>query len=267
MEQSAFNHIVIIGTGRVAWNLCNAFKNNGVKICQVAGRNKARVEELAAFTQCAAIYDLEKVRSDADLYVLAVRDDALPLLAEKLPKFKGLVVHTSGMADSSILGNNFANAGVFYPLQTFSTDHFADFDRIPMFVQANKPELCEKLFALASVLSKHVTISTDVQRQTLHLAAVFVNNFTNALFEIGWELLRDKQLDFKLLEPLILETASKITRQLPRDAQTGPARRNDVGTIARHLEILNEHPDYQVLYRQFTHILLQQYHKGTHEQL
>ncbi len=47
------------------------------------------------------------------------------------------------------------------------------------------------------------------QRQTLHLSAVFVNNFTNQLYRIAHELVDKQGLDFEILNPLIIETAKK----------------------------------------------------------
>jgi hypothetical protein len=68
----------------------------------------------------------------------------------------------------------------------------------------------------------------------LHVAAVFVNNFTNHLYQIGQEICTDNRVPFEILTPLISETAQKIMLLSPQDAQTGPAKRNDTATIAAH---------------------------------
>jgi hypothetical protein len=62
----------------------------------------------------------------------------------------------------------------------------------------------------------------------LHVAAVFVNNFTNHLYQIGNEICDENQIPFSILHPLITETAQKIMNLPPALAQTGPAIRNDV---------------------------------------
>jgi hypothetical protein len=57
----------------------------------------------------------------------------------------------------------------------------------------------------------------------LHVAAVFVNNFTNHLYQIGNEICDENQIPFSILHPLITETAQKIMNLPPALAQTGPA--------------------------------------------
>jgi hypothetical protein len=87
-----------------------------------------------------------------------------------------------------------------------------------------------------------------------------VNNFVNHLYEIGSEILKDEDLPFEMLKPLIAETASKIELLSPKNAQTGPARRNDKKTIEKHLHLLEGSP-YKKIYELFTEQLNQNYGK------
>lgn len=103
------------------------------------------------------------------------------------------------------------------------------------------------------ISEKVVEISSE-KRAKLHLAAVFVNNFTNYLYEIGSEILKKEDLPFDLLKPLIAETASKIENLSPQDAQTGPAKRNDTKTIEKHLHLL-ENSEYRKFYELFSNAL------------
>ena len=76
------------------------------------------------------------------------------------------------------------------------------------------------------------------QRKKLHIAAVFVNNFVNHLYRIGEDICEANEIPFEILHPLITETAAKINKLSPKEAQTGPAKRNDAKTIAAHKEDL-----------------------------
>ena len=65
---------------------------------------------------------------------------------------------------------------------------------------------------------------------------------------IAEELLRKEGESYRLLLPLLHETIDKLEEMEPAMAQTGPAARGDEGTIAKHLELLREYPEWQKLY-------------------
>ncbi len=259
MAKTPFKSIVIVGTGRLARNLCKAFREKNTAISQIVGRNALKANELAELAQAKAVVGIENMSKTADLYILAVSDDAIGSVAAQMPAVNGLVVHTSGMMESTVLKAGFKNSGVFYPLQTFSLGRWPDFSHIPLLLQATDEQNLCKLSALAENISECVLKSNDRQRQSLHLAAVFVNNFGNALFTMANDILQNEHLSLNLLEPLILETAQKIEKQSPAEAQSGPARRNDTGTIRKHMEMLKQYPELESVYQLFTEYLQKKY--------
>ncbi len=60
------------------------------------------------------------------------------------------------------------------------------------------------------------------------------------MYTVAYDICKEHNVPFKILEPLILETAHKIQSLSPKEAQTGPAKRNDVQTIQNHLTLLNK---------------------------
>jgi hypothetical protein len=72
------------------------------------------------------------------------------------------------------------------------------------------------------------------------------------LYSYADEILEKKDIDFQLLLPLLEETVRKVKLIKPREAQTGPAKRNDQVTIEEHLKMLNEFPEIQKLYKLFS---------------
>jgi predicted short-subunit dehydrogenase-like oxidoreductase (DUF2520 family) len=106
--------------------------------------------------------------------------------------------------------------------------------------------------SLAKAIGSPAYKINSEQRQTLHLSAVFVNNFTNQLYRIAHELVDMQGLDFEILNPLILETAKKVQLLSPYMAQTGPAKRRDNKTLKTHLNLLEKNPNYKELYEQIT---------------
>ncbi|HMM11860.1 MAG TPA: DUF2520 domain-containing protein [Bacteroidales bacterium] len=252
--------VVLIGTGKVAKSLGAALHRKEVHFAGVFGRNATRLHHIASMLETVPFDQLSKLPRDADLYFLAVSDDAVAEVSQQLGTVSGLVVHVSGSLPATILASSHERYGVFYPLQTFSDDRQVNFDAIPIFVQANNPQDALLLHHLATLLSQTVIESTDEMRSQLHLAAVFACNFVNALYTMSEGLLGSKNLDFNLLHPLIIETAQKATLISPELAQTGPARRGDTSAINNHLQLLENHPHEKAVYNALTTFLLEKYH-------
>jgi len=247
--------IVILGTGNLAKHLYTAFtKADDVDIVQVVGRNQSELEQ---FSEYATISNSFDSIAEADVYLIAVKDDAISEVSSYLMSKKGIVAHTSGAMGLHMIQPE--NRGVFYPLQTFTKGKILNFSSIPICIEAEETESLESLRKLAQSISGNIHHIDSEQRKKLHLAAVFVNNFTNYLYGIGEELCLEEGLSFDLLKPLILETAEKIKTVPPKEAQTGPARRNDVKSMESHLELLNN-KEHMALYK-----LLSQAIKKSHE--
>ncbi|MBT8273818.1 MAG: DUF2520 domain-containing protein [Bacteroidia bacterium] len=227
--------IVILGAGNVATHLFKAFnKSDKLSVNQWYNRN---IKSLQSFKNEVDICDDLALLKAADIYILAVSDDAVQELSQALPFENKLVAHTSGSVNIHDLDKKHRRA-VFYPLQTFSKNVEMDFKNVPFCIEALEKNDLSLLKTLAdSIGSPSQKINTE-QRQTLHLAAVFVNNFTNQLYRIGHEISDVKNVNFDILKPLILETAKKVQTVSPFNAQTGPAKRRDKKTIKKHLKLL-----------------------------
>lgn len=227
--------VVLIGSGNVAHHLIQAFaKNKKVEVIQVYARQKETMIPLLDSNKITFTYnDL----AEADLYIIAVSDDAIAKVSSQLPFNNRLVVHTSGSVPIDALDKKNRN-GIFYPLQTFSKKAAVDFSQIPICLESENEADFEFLKKVAEMVSNKVYKINSEQRKALHVAAVFVNNFVNHLYQIGNEICQENKVPFAVLKPLILETANKIMTLSPKEAQTGPAIRNDQQTIAGHLDFL-----------------------------
>ena len=240
--------ITLIGSGNVATHLAAAFKNAGHNIVQVYSRDMQNAALLAYHVKADAIDDLQNINPQTDLFVIAVKDDAIGPIAQQLAKYQQPIVHTSGATDLYTLLAFADNVGVFYPLQTFSKTKEVNFWNVPVCIEAKDDTLAKTLQELAQSISNKVYFIDSAQRKTLHLAAVFACNFPNYLYNIAQQLLAKQDIDFELLRPLILETAEKVQQDLPANVQTGPAVRNDEITLRDHLQLLNDEPQLQQLY-------------------
>jgi predicted short-subunit dehydrogenase-like oxidoreductase (DUF2520 family) len=241
--------ITIIGSGNVATHLAAAFKNAGHIIVQVYSRDLQNASLLAYHVKAEAIDDLNQINPETDLFLIAVKDGAIEYMAADLAQFQKLIVHTSGATGVQALLKYTAQAGVFYPLQTFSKTKEVDFNTVPVCIEGADESITSKLNELAYTITQNVYHINSAERKTLHLAAVFACNFPNYLYYLSQQLLAEHQLPFDLLRPLILETAEKVQQHLPGDVQTGPAIRDDEKTMAVHLQQLAEEPELQALYK------------------
>lgn len=224
--------VVLVGTGNVAQNLFQAFDTAAdVEVIYVLGRNK---EHLTFAKESVPVStDFNSIPS-AEIYILAVSDDAIAVVADTFKMVEGLVVHTSGGTSLKTL-DNLKRTGVFYPLQTFTKDKIVSFKDLPLCLEATNEKDLALLQKLGASLSNTVRVINSEQRKALHIAAVFVNNFTNYMYTIGEDICVEHAVDFNLLHPLIKETAAKLNHLSPKDAQTGPAKRGDQHTINNHL--------------------------------
>ena len=229
--------VVLLGAGNVATHLYKAFnKANNISVNQWFNRS---LEPLQPFKNDVEIIDDLSKLKDTDIYIIAVSDDAVSSLSAKIPIVDKLVVHTSGSVGIHDLDKK-NNRGVFYPLQTFSKDVDINFSEIPICIEIEHKKDLDILKKLSTAIGcKSHRVNSD-QRSALHLAAVFVNNFTNQLYRIGHEITESESVDFNILKPLIKETAHKIDNLSPYIAQTGPAKRNDKKTLKKHLKALDK---------------------------
>lgn len=255
--------IVLVGAGNVGWHLGRRLHQAGGNISVVFSRNEQNASALASQISSSFTSSIHALPVQSDVYIIAVRDDAIETVAAQLSKAltaqNPLVVHTSGATPGALLRKYFGRFGVLYPLQTFTKTREPVWEEIPLCIEANQPEDLELLSRLAMKLSPHVHHIPDDKRAVLHVAAVFVNNFTNHLYRVGRNILHSENIPFDLLKPLILETARKVQDAEPASVQTGPARRGDAETIRRHLEFLRSQPDFQHLYDVLTKSIIQSY--------
>ena len=248
-------NIIFLGFGNVGFHLANALnKVVDMSVIQIYNRNK--IKNTSDLCHIPTTTRLSQIK-EADIYIIAIPDDAIAAFSESLPFTNRLVVHTSGSVAMYTLSEK-NRKGIFYPLQTFSKNRKVSFKNIPVCIEASNTSDLKLLKKLGESLSKNVVEVNSEERSKLHLAAVFVNNFVNHMYTISEEILKDNHLSLDLLKPLIAETANKVERLSPSEAQTGPAKRNDKKTIEKHLHLLKD-SQYKELYRQLTDSIVKKY--------
>ncbi len=240
--------IVLVGAGNLATNLGVALLQSGYGVMQVYSLTGESARMLADRLGCEYTDEIGKICTDADLYILAIKDSALVELADAFTavNMDALWVHTAGSMPMDTL--HCQHKGVFYPMQTFSKQEIVDFKNIPIFLEAADAKDMLVLKSIANSLSDKVYELDSETRKSLHLSAVFCCNFVNHCCTIAADVLQDKNIAFEVMLPLIECTMDKLHTLTPLEAQTGPAVRHDINVMERHLEMLGGRTDLQQIY-------------------
>jgi predicted short-subunit dehydrogenase-like oxidoreductase (DUF2520 family) len=251
-----FPTISIIGTGNVAELLGQKFLNAGCTISSVIGRDSSRANLLSNNWNCA-VETLHEI--SGDLVIVAVSDDATKEIVESINPTK-IVFYTAGTIHISSI--NYPLVGVFYPLQTISKNRIQQIEKFPVLIESDHQEVADKLSFLAGLISDQVISCNSEERNKIHCIAVFLNNFSNHVIHLGQNIAMKENIDPEIFSSLLKETFGKLTEMNAKEAQTGPARRNDLETISNHLNMLKE-PEKSI-YKDITNSILTTYN---HDQL
>lgn len=191
---------------------------------------------------------LEHLPDHSDIIIISVKDDAIQEVAGKIKGKASIIVHTSGSVSMDLLENCAENYGVLYPLQTFSKDKELEYNNIPFFIEGNSQATVNVLRQLTEKISPEIFEADSIKRKKLHIAAVFACNFSNHLVAIADQLLKEDDMDYRVLMPLLKETVKKLDMLSPDKAQTGPAIRKDKTVMAAHEEMLKSKPHWKSIY-------------------
>lgn len=192
-----------------------------------------------------------------DILWLCVPDTLIPSFID-LGKEQNLkMVYCSGAVT---LENDWkANVGVWYPLYSFKKGFPVDWKLVPIFTEVEETDLKAYFSLLKKSLGVESLEINSAERRKRHLAAVFVNNFTNAMLQAAEETLMGltKEEITEALLPIAIQTVNRWASANASKLQTGPAVRNDEQTISKHLTELEDFPREKELYQSVTNYIIQ----------
>ncbi len=182
------------------------------------------------------------------LLFLAVPDGAISEMASRVARMNPpaalAVVHLSGaLGLDALIALEGNPRGSFHPLQSFPTPREPEaFRGITVAVDASTTALRRRLARLARELGAKPKHVTGRERVLYHAAAVYASNFVDVvLYEavrmlgtIGWT----EAEATRALMPLVDGAVANVRKRGVVGALTGPIRRGDAETVARHLEAL-----------------------------
>ena len=235
----------------------------GCEIVDICATHYEHAAELAHTVGASAVHRASQLRPHADAVVLAVPDNAIASLC--LPRHSWTVIHTAGSVPLDALSAKATNCGVMWPVCSIShhrQQHSATAPQaqgsplanVPVCIEASNSEALATLHSIISLLGADAVEISSEQRLRLHVAAVIVNNFGNALHALTQEWLAKEGLSLELLAHLARQAAELNSDNLWQ-RQTGPAMRGDTATMQHHLQLLASTPDLQQLYSLMSNII------------
>jgi predicted short-subunit dehydrogenase-like oxidoreductase (DUF2520 family) len=243
--------VILIGSGNMATLLGKLLFDKGHRIMQVYSRRAANAEKLAALLQATPVTDLQLVDDGADLYLIAVTDDALPVVAAALALKDKLVIHTAGSVSKEILKNTSSAYGVLWPMKMIRRSTTTLYPA-NIIIDGNTETVIQKIQEIAHEFSESFIRADDTERAKMHMVAALTTNFSNHLYHLAADYCSKENIDFSYFYPLMEAAVQQIREQHPRELQAGPAFRGDIKTIEKHEQFLENYPQILNVYKVMT---------------
>ena len=249
--------IILVGPGRAGGSLAVAADAAGHEIVGVLARREddqhvARRLGLVARPIGAAI-------PEADLMVVAVRDDAIGAVARALAG--GAIparwaVHLSGLAAVGVLDplrEAGLDTGAFHPLQTFPDWRTGSATLRGAYVGITADgELAGVLERLACSLGCRPFRIPDAVKPVYHAAAAASANYVIAALGLAEVLFGEAGVEPGAARPLVEQVVANAFDLGAGAALTGPVARGDTGTVRRQAEAVDLHaPELSETFRAF----------------
>jgi predicted short-subunit dehydrogenase-like oxidoreductase (DUF2520 family) len=254
-----------VGGGPAAIALSGGLRLGGVPVLGLWARKPEQARTAGAIAGVAAFSAAPPdLLLEADVILLAVRDESIAdvartLVATGLVTRKHVMVHCSGAisareAFADVL-EHIGGAAAMHPLRAISDPRAAmrEFKGTVFGIEGDDLGK-EKVRALIAALGGRAIELAGPQMAAYHAAAAIASNYLVALLDVATELLVGAGISpddsLAALLPLVQGTAANLRERGLPHALTGPIRRGDTGTVARHLEVLDTLPgDAGALYR------------------
>lgn len=252
--------IGFIGAGKTGTALaCNLHKN-GYMIKAVASRTIISAEKLASLAgNCLVLKEPQDVAEICQLIFITTPDDIINSIARSVKwKKDQYVVHCSGALSLDVLEparQRGAVTGSFHPLQSFADSEQAIHNLVgsTFGIEAEEPLLSALQNIVTSLKGNWLLLSAK-DKVLYHTAAVLASNYLVTLVKLAADLWSDLGVPLErargALLPLVKGTVENIQKVGLPNCLTGPIARGDLGTIKKHVEMLQkEKPELLSCYK------------------
>lgn len=255
-----------IGAGKAGVTLGAYFRSKGIVIGGYASENMRSSLAAAKITGSRVFNNVAELVENSGIIFITTPDDAIESVWDQVSScnIKGkFICHTSGSLTSAVF-TGIKECGAWgysaHPMYAFADKdgNFDGLEKAYFTIEGDGKYLNEFRSVFSAIGSK--TIVIDREKKTLyHISNVMVSNLVLALVSIGCECLEDcgisSEDSLNALLPLINCNVKNISEKGVINSLTGPAERNDTGTVQKHLGALPE--KYKQMYNVLTRRILE----------
>lgn len=231
--------LVVVGPGRAGGAIAIAAESAGHDIVGVLSR-KSRTTRWVDL-----VWDQDL--PEADVALIAVRDDAIAEVSERIAPILGkvgVVAHLSGFTPVLVL-HHLQERGIavggFHPLQSLPDPETGADALAGSFVGIDGDALAvDMLTHLATTLGMEPFRLDDTARPAYHAAAAAAANFVVTSLAVSGDLFESSGIDPRVSRPLVERAVANAFDKGPAAALTGPIARGDIETVIGHLTAAHE---------------------------
>ena len=263
----------VVGAGPVATALASAWRRGGVPVLGVWARRASAARAAAATAGVAAFSSAPPdLILNADVIVLAVRDDAIAAVAQMLVG-TGLVtrhhvlLHCAGaLAAEDVFAtvrDSVGGVGTLHPLRAIVDGKVAATELRGAYFGVEGDE--RGRVAATALVSALGALPIELDRSQMagyHTAAAMASNYVVALIDLAAQILvagapgsggassaEAHDAAVRALVPLAQGALANVVAHGTVAGLTGPVRRGDVATVQRHLAVVDQQPTWSTAYR------------------
>lgn len=243
--------IGFIGAGKVGFSLGKYFAKHNIYVTGYYSKNVNSSKEAALFTVTSYFSEIEELVKQSDIIFITTSDGAIQEVWNSIKEMSikdKIVCHCSGSLSSDIFSNReYHNVYGYsvHPIYAFSDKYNSHLNlkEATITIEGDKKHL-STIKGLFEQLGNKVKIISRENKAIYHAASVFVSNHIISLVQTSVELLNkcgfSEQEAIDSLFPLILNNINNIGTKGVVNSLTGPVERCDIGTVAKHLNSLDD---------------------------
>lgn len=247
----------VIGAGPVATTLAGALRRAGVPVLGLWARKPDRARAAGAVAGVASYSAAPPdLLLEADAIITAVRDDAIAEVAAMLVSSgfvasRHVLLHCSGAMSAAVafapVADRLRGVATLHPLRAIA-DPAETMDRLAgtvFGIEGDAAGLAVARDLVRALRGKPLELA-DSQMAAYHAAAATVSNYVVALVDAAAQILAgvgiEREQALAALLPLARGALANVAERGVEDGLTGPIRRGDKDTIAKHLDALADAP-------------------------
>ena len=255
-------NIGFIGAGKVGCSLGKYFSTDSeTKIIGYYSRSSHSADEAARFTDSKSYRNLSELIDECDTIFLTVPDGSICDTWNEIKRYdiKGKIIcHCSGSLSSDAVFNGIGEKEALgysaHPLFAISDkfNTYRELTGVFFTLEGMQSAGLEKLQGLFERLGNPTATIDPKAKTTYHCAAAIASNLVCGLIDQSIELMKrcgfEEAQAVNALAPILRGNMDHIAQDGPTASLTGPIERNDVETVRKHIDCM-ENSDEENIYR------------------